>query len=125
MTTIGIIGAMQNEIDKLITFYNLKKDKMNKDIYVSELNDKKIVVAMSGVGKVNSAAMTQYIIDKYNTDAIINSGVAGGINNKLKVMDIIISNYVTYHDFMPKTIMESYVPNRGKIEANNTLVDIA
>ena len=125
MTTIGVIGAMQNEIDKLITFYNLKKDKMNKYIYVSELNDKKIVVAMSGVGKVNSAAMTQYIIDKYNTDAIINSGVAGGINNKLKVMDIIISNYVTYHDFMPKTIMESYVPNRGKIEANNTLVDIA
>ena len=82
MTTIGIIGAMQNEIDKLISYYDLKKDKMNKDIYVSEFNDKKIVVAMSGVGKVNSAAMTQYIIDKYNVDAIINSGVAGGINNK-------------------------------------------
>ena len=125
MTTIGIIGAMQIEIDKLIKFYDLKKDKMNKDIYLSELNDKRVVVAMSGVGKVNSAAMTQYIIDKYNVDAIINSGVAGGINNKLKVMDIIISDYVTYHDFIPKTIMESYVPNRGKIEANSTLVDIA
>lgn len=125
MTTIGIIGAMQIEIEKLIKYYNLKKDRMNKDIYVSDLNDKRIVVAMSGVGKVNSAAMTQYIIDKYNVDAIINSGVAGGINNKLKVMDIIISDYVTYHDFIPKTIMESYVPNRGKIEANSTLVDIA
>ena len=37
----------------------------NKDIYINEFNDRKIVVAMSGVGKVNSAAMTQYIIDNY------------------------------------------------------------
>ena len=46
---------------------------------------------MSGVGKTNSAAMTQYIIDKYNVDAVINSGVAGALNNNLKVMDIVIS----------------------------------
>lgn len=124
MTTIGIIGAMQNEIDKLIEKYDLQKEK-TKDIYVRTFNDKKIVVAMSGVGKVNSAAMTQYIIDKYNVDAIINSGVAGGINNKLKVMDIIISEYITYHDFFPTKIMESYVPNRGKLEASPFLINIS
>ncbi len=125
MTTIGVIGAMQNEIDKLIEFYDLKKDKINKDIYVNTFNDKRIVVTMSGVGKVNSAAMTQYIIDKYNVDAIINSGVAGGINNKLKVMDMVISNYVTYHDFNPTSIMESYVPDKGKIKASSVLLNIA
>ena len=85
MTTIGVIGAMQNEIDILIKNYDLKKDKKNKDIYVNEFNDKRIVVAMSGVGKTNSAAMTQYIIDKYNVDAVINSGVAGALNNNLKL----------------------------------------
>ena len=120
MTTIGVIGAIKCEIEKLINSFHLTKDKMNKDIYVGEFNDKRIVVAMSGVGKVNSAAMTQYIIDKYNVDAIINSGIAGGINNNLKVMDIIISDYVTYHDFEPVTIMESYVPNKGKIKSNNS-----
>ena len=125
MTTIGVIGAIKCEIEKLINSFHLTKDKMNKDIYVGEFNDKRIVVAMSGVGKVNSAAMTQYIIDKYNVDAIINSGIAGGINNNLKVMDIIISDYVTYHDFEPVTIMESYVPNNGKIKSNNTLLDLA
>lgn len=125
MTTIGVIGAMQNEIEKLIEKYNLKKDKINKDIFVSVFNDKRIVVAMSGVGKVNSAAMTQYIIDNYNVDAIINSGVAGGINSNVKVMDIIISDYVTYHDFEPVSIMESYVPDKGKIKANTILVSLA
>ena len=125
MTTIGVIGAMQNEIEKLIDKYDLKKDKINKDIYVNTFNDKSIVVAMSGVGKVNSAAMTQYIIDNYEVDAIINSGVAGGINNNIKVMDIIISDYVTYHDFEPISIMESYVPNKGKIKANTILVSLA
>ncbi len=125
MTTIGVIGAMQNEIEKLIEKYDLKKDKINKDIYVNTFNDKSIVVAMSGVGKVNSAAMTQYIIDNYEVDAIINSGVAGGINNNIKVMDIIISDYVTYHDFEPISIMESYVPDKGKIKANTILVSLA
>ena len=124
MTTIGVIGAMQIEIDKLIEYYNLKKDKV-KDIYVNEFNDKRIVVAMSGVGKVNSAAMTQYIIDKYEVDAIINSGVAGGINSKLNVMDIVISEYATYHDFKPVSIMESYVPDKGKIKANTTLLNLS
>jgi len=124
MTTIGIIGAMDIEIQKLIEKYNLVKDKV-KDIYMAEFNDKRIVVAMSGVGKVNSAAMTQYIIDKYEVDAIINSGVAGGISNKLNVMDIVISEYVTYHDFYPIRIMESYVPDNGKIKANSLLVSLA
>lgn len=124
MTTIGVIGAMQIEIDKLIEHYNLKKDKV-KDIYIGEFDDKRIVVAMSGVGKVNSAAMTQYIIDKYEVDAIINSGVAGGISNILNVMDIVISEYVTYHDFEPVSIMESYVPDKGRILANKTLLNLS
>lgn len=124
MTTIGVIGAMQIEIDTLIKKYNLKKDGV-KEIYHTEFDDKRIVVAMSGVGKVNSAIMTQYIIDKYNVDAIINSGVAGGIKNTLNVMDIIISDYVTYHDFYPVSIMESYVPDKGKIKANTILVSLA
>ena len=124
MTTIGIIGAMDIEVGKLIEKYNLVKDKV-KDIYITEFDDKRIVVAMSGVGKVNSAAMTQYIIDKYEVDAIINSGVAGGISNKLKVMDLVISEYVTYHDFEPVRIMESYVPDKGKIRANGVLVSLA
>ena len=125
MTTIGVIGAMQIEIDKLIEKYDLVKDKPNKDIYVGEFNDRKIIVAMSGVGKVNSAAMTQYIIDKYNVDAIINSGIAGGISSTLKIMDIVISDYVTYHDFHPVRIMESYVPDQGKIKANATLINLS
>ena len=125
MTTIGVIGAMQIEIDKLIEKYNLVKDRANKDIYVGDFNDRRIVVAMSGVGKVNSAAMTQYIIDQYNVDVIINSGVAGGISSKLKIMDIVISDYVTYHDFYPVRIMESYVPDKGKIKANTTLINIS
>ena len=67
MTTIGIIGAMQVEIDKLITLLDLKKED-SKDIYIKETVDKRIVVSSSGVGKVNSALMTQYIINKYDVD---------------------------------------------------------
>lgn len=123
MTTLGIICAMPCELDKLITKYNLKKEK-TKDIYVNDSEIKKIVVAMSGVGKVNSAIMTQYIIDKYNVDAIITFGVASGLNSNLKVMDVVISEYVTYHDFFPTKIMESYVPNNGKILASPFLTNI-
>ena len=61
---IGIIGAMDVEIERFNDLFNLTE--VEKDIY--EGNN--VVVALSGIGKVNSAAITQHLIDKYNVKYI-------------------------------------------------------
>lgn len=121
---IAIIGAFDEEIEKLVNIYSLKKEN-NKNIYIGKFNNTKLVVANSGIGKVNASMTTQYIIDKYNPNYIINSGCAGSLDKKFKIMDIIVSSYVTYHDFLPFRIMELQVPDKGKIKASEKLINVA
>lgn len=123
---IGIIGAFDEETEKFIDMFNLIKDeKSNREIYTGKYKNKELVVARAGIGKVNSAAMTQYIIDNYKVDLIINSGCAGSLLEKVKIMDVIISSYVTYHDFNPTRIMEFSTPDNGKPEADKNLIEKA
>lgn len=123
--TIGIIGAFDEEIENLIKVFNLNKDEnSNRNIFVGISDNKKLVVANSGIGKVNSGAMTQYLIDKYQPDMIINSGCAGSLITNNNIMDIIISSYVTYHDFTPIRVMAYSVPDEGKIKADEKLIKI-
>lgn len=120
---ISIIGAMDVEVENLINDLNLKKnDKDN--IYEGNINNKHIILSKSGIGKVNSALNTQYIIDTYKPDYIINTGCAGSLLSKLKVMDTVISSFVTYHDFKPIRIMKYSTPDNGNIKADENLINI-
>ena len=120
---IAVIGAMDVEVENLKTTLNLKKED-NNDIYVGIFCNKEIILSKSGIGKVNSAANTQYIIDKYMPNYIINTGCAGSLTNKLKVMDTVISSFVTYHDFTPIRIMKYSTPDDGNIKADEKLISI-
>lgn len=125
MTTIGIIGAFDAEVKKLIEIFELKKADDKDEIYTGVFNDKKLVVARSGIGKVNSAATTQKIIDIYMPDLIINTGCAGSLTDKVKIMDVVLATYVTYHDFSPIRVMAFSTPDNGKIETSSSLMKLA
>ena len=108
---VAIIGAMDKEIERYLELYNPELVDDKRKIYVKD----RVVIAGSGIGKVNSAMMTQHLIDKYNVDVIISSGCAGSLTNDLKVLDVIIPPYVTYHDFLPERVMRYSVPDEGNI----------
>lgn len=123
---IGIIGAFDEEVEKFIEIFLLQKTESDLwDVYLGDYQDKHLVVCRSGIGKVNSGAMTQYLIDHYHVDLIINSGCAGSLLSKVKIMDVVLSSYVTYHDFQPTRIMEYSVPEQGKVSASTKLIHIA
>lgn len=123
---IGIIGAFDEEVEKFIEVFHLVKDDSHIwDIYTGVFEDKRLFVCRSGIGKVNSGAMTQYLIDHYHIDLVINSGCAGSLLSKVKIMDVVLSSYVTYHDFQPTRVMEYSVPELGKVHASTKLIHIA
>ena len=119
---IGIIGAMNPEIEKFIDIFNLR---IKNDIYEGIYSNKKIYVVESGIGKVNAAATTQKLIDKYNVDIIINSGCAGALVESVKVMDVVVASYLTYHDFKPVRVMKYSVPDNGCVISDKHLIDVA
>ena len=123
MKNIGIIGAMNIEIEKLVEALNLNKKKGIKDIYIGTYKDKNIFLINGGIGKVNSALSTQYLIDKYKIDAIIHTGCAGSLDKSLSLLELVIVDTVTYHDFIPTRVMKEYVPEEGIMKASDELIN--
>lgn len=97
---IGIIGAMAVEVEALKrAMNNVSIEKISgMDFYCGELCGKKAVVAAAGVGKVNAAVCTEAMILKYMPECIINIGIAGGLDERLRVGDIVVAQSVVEHD---------------------------
>lgn len=97
----GLIGAMDSEVDILISKLENKEEIKRGSIlfYKGTLCGKDVVVAKCGIGKVCSAICAQTMIDLFNVDVIINTGVAGGLAHGIKVGDIVISDALVQHDF--------------------------
>ncbi|MBQ8042781.1 MAG: 5'-methylthioadenosine/S-adenosylhomocysteine nucleosidase [Clostridia bacterium] len=117
---VAIIGAMDKEIERYLELYNPELVDEQRKIYKAN----SVIIAGSGIGKVNSAMMTQHLIDKYNVDIIISSGCAGSLNHDLKALDVIIPPYVTYHDFLPERVMRYSVPDDGNIRVDDQLTKL-
>lgn len=97
----GIIVAMQEELEEII---KIMKDIEEKEIYgiyfiKGKIEDTKVVVVKSGVGKVNAARTTQILIDNLKVKSIINVGTAGALNPFLNIGDIVIAEKLVQHDF--------------------------
>ena len=85
MKKIGIIGAMELEVETLkehMSAANITK-KANMEFYEGTLNGADVVIVRSGVGKVNAALCVQILADLFHVTAVINTGVAGSLNAKL------------------------------------------
>ena len=96
----GIIGAMEIEIAELKELMeNISQEEISGIIYYKgKIHGQDVVVAKCGVGKVHAAVCTQTMILKYSPNIIINTGVAGSLNSKLDIADLVISDFVVEHD---------------------------
>ncbi len=97
---IGIIGAMKIEIEALAEKLDDRRDTVFSGITFHEgrLCEKEVVLAVCGVGKVFAAICAQTMILKLGADAIINSGVAGGLDERLNICSAVIADKLVEHD---------------------------
>ena len=97
---IGIIGAMGEEVAKLIArVENPANSEIAKSVFTAgKLAGQDVVIVESGIGKVNAALAAQVLVDKFGVDCIINCGVAGAIDNRLNIGDIVLSEDTVQHD---------------------------
>ena len=96
MKKIAIIAAMSSEINSIKA---LLSNREEKDGYITGgIGDKEIILIQSGIGKVCAAVKTTELIDKFSPDCVINSGVAGGVGDEVKQMDIVVGTKTVYND---------------------------
>ena len=126
MNTIAIIGAMPSE---LVDIRRILGDAEVKnisgfDFYINNYGNKKIINACCGIAKVNAAVCTQVMIDNFRPDCVINAGIAGGMDAKIKVCDIVVSNEVLPHD-LDLHFLKDYPPYCGIFKADEKLMETA
>lgn len=100
MHKIGIIGAMELEVEALKAQMNITDEskKAGMTFYEGTLGQTEIVIVRCGIGKVNAAICVQILADLYKVTHVINTGVAGSLNATLDIGDIVISRDVIHHD---------------------------
>lgn len=98
---MGIIGAMESEVQNLIARMDgvTYREKAGRRFAVGTLSGKEVVVVQSGIGKVAAAITAQMLIDVFGVDALLNTGMAGGLDPRLAVKDLVIATAALQHDF--------------------------
>ena len=100
MKKVGIIGAMELEVDTLKSKMEVKSTttKARMEFFEGTLNGVEVVIVRSGIGKVNAGMCTQILSDLYGVTHIINTGVAGSLNAAIDIGDIVVSTDACEHD---------------------------
>ena len=101
MAKLGIIGAMQVEVEILLSAMNNKVEKTiaGSTFYEGTLENLEVVVVQCGVGKVNAAICAQILCSCFEITHLVNTGIAGSLCADLDIGDLVVSTDAMYHDF--------------------------
>lgn len=97
---LAIIGAMDEEVSRIkevmeeVTIETKAGMEFNK----GKLAGREAVVVRCGIGKVNAGICAQILVDCYQADILINTGIAGSLQAKIDIGDIVLSRDVLQHD---------------------------
>lgn len=103
---IGIIGAMQPEIDDLLCLLeDPKTDRIGGQIFhTGRLDGKNVAIVRCGIGKVFAALTAEAMILRYAPRLLINTGVAGALSPDLFQGDVVVAQDLCQHD-MDTTVL--------------------
>jgi adenosylhomocysteine nucleosidase len=97
---IGIIGAMEPEVEALIaSIDNPSTEKVSGiTFYTGKIGEKSVAIAKCGIGKVFAALCAQTMILKFAPDLLVNTGVGGALASGISTGDIVIASDLCQHD---------------------------
>ena len=97
---IGIIGAMDEEVAALKEMMEVEDviTRASMDFVKGVLEGKEVTVVRSGIGKVNAAICAQILVSEFHVDMLINTGIAGSLDARIDIGDMVISEDALHHD---------------------------
>lgn len=115
---IGIMGAMLEEVSHL--------KSMMQDTHITRIAGREyfsghlwgvdVILVLSGVGKVSAAMTATTLINSFDVNLIIFSGVAGGVQSHLNIGDVVIAQSLYQHDMDARPIAPRFqIPYTDKL----------
>ncbi|WKU18495.1 5'-methylthioadenosine/adenosylhomocysteine nucleosidase [Advenella alkanexedens] len=117
MSVLGIIAALHQEIASLLQAMgpNVRIHRIGqRDYHEGTIMGRPCVVVLSRVGKVAAAATTVTLIREFKVNAVLFTGVAGSLNKKVKVGDVVVATQLLQYDINASPLFPRYeVPLLG------------
>lgn len=123
---VVVIGALQQEVDLIreqLQDPAVRTDALGQAVCGTYANAK-VAATVAGMGTVNAAAATQHMIDAFHPQAVIFSGIAGGLNPALHIADVLVGRTLRYTDTDTALIAES-APGLEEFASTPALVTLA
>jgi len=96
---IGIICAIPNEL-RYFNFTEIPIQKIAERTFYKGSHDKhELILVQSGLGKVNAAVVSTLLIEKFECELLLFSGVAGGIDPGIEIGEVIIGESLIQYDY--------------------------
>lgn len=98
---IGIVSAMDNEIALLLEEMQVEKKETDGsiDFYAGKIHNKNVVITKSGIGKIRASLGVTTMLNDYDIKEVYFSGIAGGLRDQEKVLDVVIGDSLVEHDY--------------------------
>jgi len=128
MTTIAIVSAMQEELRALLPALDEphRLELGGRTFYAGLMQGQPVVLVRSGIGKVAAAATAALLIQAFEAERLVLTGVAGGLATGVRVGDVVIARELLQHDMDASPLFPRYeVPltGRARFECDAELSD--
>lgn len=89
---VAVLSAFEPEMKKLLAATEAQEHRTVNGVRFTTgmLEGKPVVLVLSGISIVNAAMTTQLLLDRFPVEAIVFSGIAGGIDPELNVGDVTV-----------------------------------
>ncbi|WP_061162243.1 5'-methylthioadenosine/adenosylhomocysteine nucleosidase [Caballeronia temeraria] len=131
MKRLGIMAALPQELGDLIAQMNAAGGVRTvtlgqREYYIGDAHGLPVAVTLARIGKVAAAATASTLIHVFDADAIVFTGVAGGVRADVQVGDIVVADALMQHDLDASPLFPRYeVPllDRARFDADRALSD--
>lgn len=126
MPTIAIIGALDKEVREIYGALDrgVVAQEAGLTIMSGAYHGFTVVATVGGMGTVNAAAAAQHLISAHGANAVVFSGIAGGLNPALHIGDVVVGERLRYLDTDTALVAES-APYLEEFSSSGFLIDLA
>jgi adenosylhomocysteine nucleosidase len=129
MTCIAIVSAMHEELRALLpALTGARRERVaGRDFHFGTLAGRPAVLVLAGIGKVAAATTTALLLDRFEVDTLLFTGVAGGLAQGVAVGDVVIARELLQHDLDASPLFPRYeVPltGRSRFPTDRALSDV-
>jgi adenosylhomocysteine nucleosidase len=128
VTRTALVAALHDELAGVLALMpdEHRQRVGGREFWVGHLHGQDVVAVLSGIGKVAAATTAAMLIERFAVQRIVFTGVAGGLDPRVRVGDMVLARSFLQHDMDASPIFPRHeVPGygRARFAADDALTD--